>query len=166
MNKNKHWFALYTKPRSEFRAAEQLQRSGMQFYLPVVNKIKQWSDRKKKIREPLLRGYIFIFADEAERLMALEQQAVVRCIFDNGKPAVIPDCQIENLKKFLEYNTEFFVKDGIVPGKQVIIKSGPFKGITGTIKEFNNKRTLVISINLLKRSVMAHLPDSSIVEVL
>jgi hypothetical protein len=58
--------------------------------------VRQWSDRKKKITEPLLRGYIFIFADERERMISLEQDSVVRCIFDLGRPAKIPEWQINN----------------------------------------------------------------------
>jgi hypothetical protein len=87
---NKYWFALYTKPRSEFKAEQQLNAVGVENYLPTVTRLKQWSDRKKKITTPLLNGYIFIFSNEADRLTSVEQQAIVRCIFDSGRPARIP----------------------------------------------------------------------------
>ncbi|MEJ2505376.1 MAG: transcription termination/antitermination NusG family protein [Ignavibacteriaceae bacterium] len=74
----KSWLALYTKPRSEFKAEEQLISSGIQTYLPTITKLKQWSDRKKKIAEPLFRGYIFIYADEQERLTSVEKPAIVK----------------------------------------------------------------------------------------
>ena len=86
----KSWFALYTRPRSEFKAAEQINSLGVYYYLPTITKVRQWSDRKKKITEPVIRGYIFIYGDEKERLISLEQQAVVRCVFEAGRPAKIP----------------------------------------------------------------------------
>ena len=99
---SKAWFALYTKSRSEFKAAEQIGANEVEYYLPTVVKYSQWSDRKKKITEPLIRGYIFIYADEKERILSLEQNAVVRCLTERGRPAKIPDWQIDNIKKMLE----------------------------------------------------------------
>jgi transcription antitermination factor NusG len=164
-NHEKAWFALYTKSRSEFKAAEQLQAVNIQNYLPVVVKWKKWSDRKKKILEPILRGYIFILADERERKLSLEQFSIVRCVFDNGRPAKIPEWQIENLKKMLSKESDFLIQDGLIPGSKVKIREGPFEGIIGVIHESDNGKTIAVSIDLLRRSVIAHLPKESIFEV-
>ena len=162
---NKYWFALYTKPRGEFKAKEQLTAEGIENYLPVVTRLKQWSDRKKKITEPLLRSYIFIYGDEQDRLISLEQRAIVRCIFDVGKPAKIPDWQIDNLKKMLETESNVIVHNGIVPGAKVMIKEGPFEGIIGTIVQGEAGKSISVTIDLLNRSVIARLPDNSSVEL-
>jgi transcription antitermination factor NusG len=162
----KNWFALYTKPRGEFKAAEQLGLNEIDYYLPVVTNVKQWSDRKKKITEPIIRGYIFIKAAERERLLALEQYSVVRCVTERGRPAVIPEWQINNLKKMLEYEGDFYVMNGLVPGKKVRIKDGPFAGVEGTYRENENDKTISVSIDLLNRSVIAHLPKESIIEII
>lgn len=160
------WFALYTKPRSEFKAAEQIGEAGIQYYLPSVTRIKQWSDRKKKITEPLLRGYIFIFANEKERIVSLEQYSVVRCLAERGRPAKIPEWQIDNLKKMLNTESDVIVKEGLVSGVKIRIKEGPFEGVVGIFREIDNEKTLAVSIDLLNRSVIAHLPKDSIVEIL
>jgi transcription antitermination factor NusG len=164
--KEKAWFALYTKPKCEFKAAEQLNQCKINYFLPTITRIKNWSDRKKKVIEPLLRGYIFILADEKERIASLEQQAVVRCIFDSGRPAKIPQWQIDNLKKMLNSNSELFIKEGLIPGTQVRIKDGPFDGVIGIIQNSESGKTISVSIDLLNRSVIAHLPKESIIEVL
>lgn len=160
------WFALYTKPRSEFKAAEQIEAAGVQFYLPSVTKVKQWSDRKKKITEPLIRGYIFIYANEKERIISLEQQSVVRCISEGGRPARIPEWQIDNLKKMLSAESNVLVKEGLVPGVKIRIKEGPFEGIIGTLQEIDKQKTLAVSIDLLNRSVVTYLPKESIIEII
>lgn len=164
-NSNK-WYALYTKPRSEFKAAAQFTLLNIQYYLPTITKEKQWSDRKKKVTEPLLRGYIFIFATEKERVISVEQDSIVRCIFDQGKPARIPDWQIQNLKKMLEYKYNYFIREGIVPGVRVKIKEGPFEGVNGTVQGTGNDKTIAVTIQLLNRSVLAYLPRESVIEVI
>ncbi len=160
-NSNKSWFALYTKPRCEFKAAGELQGLGIEHYLPSVTKLKQWSDRKKKVTEPLLRGYIFIFADEKERMISLENEYIVRCIFDHGRPAKIPDWQINNLKLFLTSNSDVEVTEGLLTGKKILIKDGPFEGVIGTIIDVKNEKSVAVSIDLLNRTVVAHLPKES-----
>ena len=165
-NGNKAWFALYTKSRSEFKAAEQIHSAGVEYYLPVITKIRQWSDRKKKISEPLIRGYIFIFANEKERLLSLEQYSVVRCVTERGKAARIPEWQIDNLKKMLNTQSDVLVKEGLVPGVKIRIKEGPFEGVIGTLQEIDNQKTLAVSIDLLNRSVITYLSKESIIEII
>ena len=163
---NKFWFALYTKPRNEFKAEQQLTTAGINNYLPTVTLLKQWSDRKKKVTEPLLRGYIFIYANEEERLVSVEQLSIVRCVFDVGRPARIPDWQIDNLKTMLETNEDVIVHKGIVPGAKVIIKDGPFEGIIGTVVKGETGKSISVSIDLLNRSLIARLPDESNLEAI
>ncbi len=163
---DRSWFALYTKPRSEFKAAQQIEEIGVQLYLPTYTHVKQWSDRKKKITEPVMRSYIFIFANEKERINSLEQKSVVRCIFDAGRPAKIPGWQIDNLQRMLSYKSEFFVKNGLVPGAKIRIKEGPFKDVIGVYRETGNDKTIAVSIDLLNRSVIAKLPKESFIEIL
>ena len=165
-NNDKKWFALYTKPRHEFKAALQLESEEISYYLPVIKRLKQWSDRKKKITEPLLRSYIFIFADEKERYLSLQQLSIVRCIFDNGRPAVIPEWQIDNLRKFLNKEVDIVVHSGIVPGAKVKILDGPFEGVIGVIKREVKGRSIAINIYLLNRSVLAQISKNTGFEII
>ena len=165
-SREKFWYALYTKPRSEFKAEKQLTDAGVDNYLPKITKLKQWSDRKKKVTEPLLRGYIFIYADERERLISVEQLAIVRCIFDAGRPARIPEWQIDNLRTLLETKSEIIVKNGIVPGAKVRISTGPFDGVIGTVISGDTGKSISVTIDLLNRSVITKLPAESSVEVI
>jgi len=162
----KKWLALYTKPKHEFKAALQLEAENVIVYLPTIAVIKQWSDRKKKVTEPLFRSYIFIHADEAERLRALEQNAVVKTIFFDGKPAVIPEWQIDNLKKLLTSNEKIKVFNGIVTGMKVKIESGSFSGIEGVVYNVSkDEQVLAIVIEMLNRSVTVSLPSASVIKV-
>lgn len=162
----KHWFALYTKPRREFKAALQLESILIERYLPTLTKVKRWSDRKKKVTEPLFRGYIFIHADERERYSALTQEAIVRCISFNGKPSTIPDWQIESLKKMLLDNPEVFVSNKIEIGCKVRIIDGPFKDVIGIVKGAQEEKWLAVSVDLLRCTVLVKLPKESVIKFL
>jgi transcription antitermination factor NusG len=66
----------------------------------------------------------------------------------------------------LSTNSDVLVKEGLVPGVKIKIKEGPFEGIVGTLQEIDNQKTLAVSIDLLNRSVVAHLPRESIIEII
>ena len=122
------------------------------------------SDRKKEIKLPLIKGYIFVCATETERLYSLEQNSVVKCLFDGGRAAVIPDWQIENLKRVLEYNPKVTVESGLVKGDLVKIIEGPFKDVVGVLNSDENERSIRVSIDLINRSIIVNLPSESIVK--
>ena len=161
----KKWYALYTKPRHEFKALDQINTFDIITYLPTTVVIRQWSDRKKKITEPLFRGYIFINADETERNHSLTCDSVLKTIFFNGKPAVIPDWEIENLKQVLGGKEKITVYNGIIKGTKVEVASGPMIGLEGVVSEVSkNEQTLAVSIEMLNRSVLVTLPSTTVVK--
>lgn len=161
-----NWYALYTKPRQEFIAEEMLLNLDIEVYLPKIIRFRKWSDRKKKIVEPLFKSYIFIRCDERKRSLACTFSPIVKTIFFNGKPSVIPPEQIENLKALLEKTNDLKVIEGIVKGTVVKIVDGPFSGIQGIVfSETNNDSMLAVSIELLNRTVIVHLPKNSLVKI-
>jgi transcription antitermination factor NusG len=162
----KRWYALYTRPRQEFKAEIQINASGIETYLPLITQVKQWSDRKKKVTEPILRGYIFINATERERLIALEQPAVVRCVSERGKPAVIPEGQIENLKAFVREESQYRLFEGLIKGTRVRITDGPFHGVEGVVVQDSDGKSLAVTIELLNRSILTYISDKDKIEVL
>lgn len=157
------WYALYTKPRQEFKARAELNEIELVNYLPTVTTVKQWSDRKKKVTEPLFRGYIFVYVNEKERYRALTAKSIVKTICFNGKPEPIPDWEIENLKLLMERNPDVLVTDKIEIGTTVRITEGPFEGLEGKVyKSANNAQMLSVTIELLNRSVSVELPSINV----
>ena len=162
----KHWFALYTKPRHEFKAELQLNSVSIENYLPTYLVTKQWSDRKKKINEPVFRGYIFIYASEKERLLSLSQSAIVRCISFSGKPSIVPGWQINNLKKILSESPEVLVTNKIEVGTKIKITDGPFRDVIGVVTGTQEDKWLAVSVDLIHRSIMVRLPKESAIKIL
>lgn len=159
------WFAFYTKPKHEFKAAQYLSSMEIEHYLPTITTLKQWSDRKKKVTEPLFRGYIFVYCNEKERYESLQNDALLSTVSFEGKPAHIPDWQIENLKKLLAEKREVFVQNKMEVGTKVKITDGPFNGVTGIVSQTDEHgRVLGVTIDLLRRSVLVKLPDESVIQ--
>jgi len=164
---DKHWFALYTKPKHEFKAETQIESFGITTYLPAITSKKKWSDRIKSVREPLIRGYIFIYADEKERLASLTASGIVNTVCFQGRPARIPEWQIEGLKGMLQHEGEILVSDRIPAGTKVKVITWPMEGMIGIVEENqNNEKYLSIAIEILRRTVSVRLPSDAVVKAI
>ena len=64
---NLHWFAVYTKPRWEKKVAAILEGKGIENYCPLNKVVKQWSDRKKIVLEPIFKSYVFVRVPDAAK---------------------------------------------------------------------------------------------------
>jgi len=105
--------------------------------------------------------YFYLCQRKQERLASVEQPSIVRCLFDCGRPASIPDWQIDNIKKLLTQDSELIVYNGIVTGTKVKIKNGPFEGVVGIVTDNEKGKSISISIDLLNRSVITRVPQGS-----
>jgi transcription antitermination factor NusG len=95
---NKKWFAFYTRSRAEKQLFTRLTDRGFISFLPLITRLKQWSDRKKKVKEPLIRSYVFVKIEPERILEILKVPGVVGILKYLGAPAVVKDFEIENLK--------------------------------------------------------------------
>lgn len=102
MAEERVWRVFYTFPRAEKKYEQRLSDSGIETYLPKHTVVRQWSDRKKKVVEPLFRNYIFARVDERDRLRALRTDGIVRCVSFQGQPAVVRDEEIEQIRLALD----------------------------------------------------------------
>jgi transcription antitermination factor NusG len=147
-----HWFALYTKPRNEKKVAEALQKIGITAYCPLVTRIKQWSDRKKKVTEPLLPSYVFVQLEEQHRKEVFQVNGVVQYVFWLGKPAIIKDHEIEALQSQLSNPDPVLevVMTAWQPNAAVQIPVGPFKGQEAIVQNVSPTKVklLIQSLNL------------------
>ena len=148
-----NWYALYTRPRFEKKVQAELHRKNIESFLPLQTIVRQWSDRKKRVEEPLFRSYVFVNVSANERIRSLQVTGVVRMVGFGGKPSVIPDDQIEGLRKFLEGGYQLEACDYLSAGDLVEITQGPLMGIKGKLVEKRNETRFVIRIDAIRQSV-------------
>jgi len=128
------WFVLYTKSRNEKIVAKKLQERNIEVYCPLRITHRKWSDRYKKIGEPLFRSYVFVNLSESERNQVFGIPGVVRYLFWLQKPAIVRDEEIEAIRLILnEVDNSQLVITEFQPGNKLRIGSGAFAQTEGTV---------------------------------
>ncbi|UBZ06723.1 UpxY family transcription antiterminator [Salegentibacter mishustinae] len=139
------WYVLYTKPRTEKRVAESLEQMGVEVYFPLITEIKQWKDRKKKLKTPLFKSYVFIKLEEKNRNRVFDVPGVVRYLFWLGKPAIVRNEEIEVIQEWLDCEKVDDAKvDHLNQGDKISIKNGVFKDHEAIIREVGNRKMRLI----------------------
>ena len=145
------WYAVYTKSRAEKKVYDELGKKGIERYLPLKAERRQWSDRIKLIEEPLIRGYVFVRVSNREYFDVLVIPGALRYVCFEERPAVIPDCQIEDLRLFMQHIDSGLevTSERIRKGSVVKVVSGPLKDVCGEIVELRGKRRILLRFDSL-----------------
>ncbi|MDA9977325.1 antitermination protein NusG [Polaribacter sp.] len=117
-----NWYVLYTKPRNEIKVMERLVNEGFEAYTPCKIEIRQWSDRKKKIKVPLLTSMVLVKVAENDLNTVFGIPGVVRFLFNQGKRAEVYDAEVLAMKAHLEVNY-ISVEKKILKGDTVMVPS-------------------------------------------
>ena len=144
MNQKKYWTAFYTKPKNERKVAERLASIGIELYVPLKTTIKQWSDRKKKVQEPLFRSYVFAEVDEKIRLAILQDSGVIGSVMWLKKPVSIPEDEIQAIRNFIQqYPNAVVSENRFRAGDEVEVKVGAMSGAKGAVKEIRSGKAII-----------------------
>ena len=159
----KIWYAIYTKSRNEKKVATLFLRDGIEYYLPLMKRLKFWSDRKKQVEEPLFSSYVFVHIDEFEHLNVLKTTGVVRFISFEGKKVAIRDTEIEAIRKYAETGEELLLnEEDYKIGKKVKVKIGPMKGLEGKLVEVLGKQRVKVEIEAIGQAVFIRIPKGNL----
>lgn len=160
---NKKWFAVYVKSRNEKKVLKLLEDIGVEAFLPLITRIKQWSDRKKKVEEPLFRSYLFVHITQKEYYNVLQCNGVVKFISFEGKSVPVPDNQINAIKSYID-DTDLHTVDcaELKEGELVRIKSGQMKDLIGRFVMIKGKHRVIIDIETVGQSLPINISRSNV----
>jgi transcription antitermination factor NusG len=154
MRAQPQWFALWTRSRHEQVVREQLERKQIDAFLPTVTRWSRWKDRKKKIDWPLFPGYCFARFDPDHALPVLKCSGVVNIVSFEGKPAPIPDYELESIRVLVGSELQFDPCPAIAEGAMVEVVHGPLRGVVGRLQKKDPvKARLVLSVDLIGQAV-------------
>lgn len=154
IDNNYRWYPVYTRSRAEKKAYDELLRKNIVAYLPLKKTLKQWSDRKKIVEEPLIKSYLFVYISAKEHAEVLMTNGISRFIYFSGIVATLPDKQIQDLKLLLATESDLEVFDfAIQAGEKVIIKAGPFKGMLAELVSIQNKQRIILRLQDMGYSI-------------
>ncbi len=147
------WFALTVRPQHEKKTALALENQGLTHFLPLYHSKRRWSDRIKELDLPLFPGYVFCQFRYDRRLRVLQTPGVTSIVTFGDKPAPVPDSEIEQIRKTVTSGRRIEPWPFFKVGKRVRIEGGSLDGIEGVLLELKNSLRVVVSIELLQRSV-------------
>ncbi len=149
------WYGLQTRPRHEKMVAHRLEERGVECFLPLVNEVRRWSDRKKILQLPLFSCYVFakFKPNRVERLRVLRVDGVFGLVGSSGEGTPIPDSQIDAVRSLVETELPWSSHPFLKIGQRVRIRSGALDGMEGILLSRNGDQTLVISIDAIQRSL-------------
>ncbi|MDD2792747.1 MAG: UpxY family transcription antiterminator [Sediminibacterium sp.] len=142
----KKWYALYTKPRWEKKIDAALIRKSIESWCPLQKVERQWSDRKKVIEDPLFKSYVFVRIADAERRLVLMTDGVLNFVHYLGKPAVIKEDEVNNIKMYLaekDARISIISDEGFREGEKIRVNFGVFMDKEGTVMRGNRKKVYV-----------------------
>ncbi|MBS1782396.1 MAG: UpxY family transcription antiterminator [Bacteroidetes bacterium] len=159
------WYVLYTKPRNEKKTTLYLQAKGINVYCPLQETIKQWSDRKKKVSEPLFKSYVFVHLNEydKEQIAVLETPGAVRFLWWMGKPGIVYDYEIEQIRQFLSNYRGAKIDIRFSEGDTVHVSEGALQNQTGTIIRIKGNKAF-LNIQSLGWNMVAEIPIQNLKE--
>ncbi|MGH9613823.1 MAG: transcription termination/antitermination protein NusG [Bryobacteraceae bacterium] len=164
-NNSLAWFAVQVRSPLEQWLSVTLREKGYEEYLPTYRSRRTWSDRVKEIDQPLFPRYLFCRFDPMYRLPILKTPNVQGIVSIGRAPIAIPDHEIEAVRRMVSEGKVAGPWPYLREGQHVRIRKGPLTGVEGILTEFKNRYRLVVSIELLQRSVAAEV-DGDWVEVL
>ena len=160
-----NWYVIHTRSRSEKKVYKELTEKNITCFLPVQKKLRRWKDRKKWVNMPLIAGYCFVYINKSEYFKVLHSDNVVRFITFEGKAAVVPSGQIDQLKLMLR-QSDFEVTvlhENFKPGQRVEIVEGPLIGLQGELVECRGKNHFIIRGEHITGGFSVDIPSESIV---
>lgn len=154
-NHEENWYAVHTHARHEKVVAQRLQEQGIHAFLPTVSEVRRWSDRKKLVEFPLFSCYVFarFSPDNRQRALVTRTDGVFQILGVRGEGTPIPEEQIESIRTLVAQGMPWSAHPFLKIGQRVRIKSGALDGVEGILVARNGENTLVVSVDVIQRSV-------------
>ena len=127
------WYVAHTRPRREKKLAEHCERAGFLVTLPCYRTVHKYRGKTVSFHKPLFPGYVFL------RLLVHQRQTVyqsdhVANLLDVPDQALFEQ-QLGDILRALDTDCEVFLAPHIVAGTRVRIKSGPLRGLEGSVEK-------------------------------
>jgi len=153
------WYAIQTRPRHEKKVANALQAAGIESFLPMCPQVRSWSDRQKVVEFPLFPGYMFARTpwSAQARVRIIQTNGVVGFVGPHKEATPIPVQQIEAVRCLMKARLECLPHPYLTVGQRVQIKNGALQGLQGILVRIASDHSLVVSVDLIHRSVAIRL---------
>jgi transcription antitermination factor NusG len=160
---NSSWYAIHTRHQHEKNVARVLSGKGFEVFLPLYTAVHRWKDRDKQLSLPLFPCYVFLNCPLERWLPILTTPGVHSVLGFGGKKSMVPYSEIEAVRRIVGSPLKPEPHPFLRCGDWVRLKAGPLQGVEGILLRKRNVWKLVVSVELLQRSVAVEV-DASMVE--
>ena len=163
-SESRDWYAFRVRPRHEKLVSMSLRGKGYEEFLPLTKSKRKWADRSPIIEMPLFPGYIFCDTERTEIGKIRCTRGILDVIRAGSMPLPADRAEIEGLRKATKAELELESLPYIDPSTagRLRIISGPLNGLDGMLVQVRGKERLILSVDLLCRSVLVEVPLSSV----
>ncbi len=134
--------------------------AGLGVVCSVYREKRKWSDRVSELELPLFPGYVFCRIEPEKRGPVQMTPGVVRIVGSGRVPLPIEHAEMEMVRALADSDVPRRPYPEIAVGDRVEIRGGPLSGVKGVLEKINDRRNLVVSITLLRRSVAVEIDDT------
>lgn len=147
------WFAVKVRTKGELLVESSLRDRCHETFLPTYVECKRYTDRVQRVKAALFPGYLFCRFDSDHRLPILQSPGVQHVVGDSRGPIPVEDSEILALQRVVRGSTAVQPWPFLRTGDQVRIQYGSFAGVEGILVSEKGADLLILSVQLLQRSV-------------
>jgi transcription antitermination factor NusG len=159
---NLRWYVAAVSPRHERVVATNLKMREVTYFLPLYRSVRRWKDRRKELDMVLFPGYVFVKLDLRHRLRVLQSPGVLSFVTFQGHPVPLEDFEVQSLAIGLGAGLRAEPHPYLRPGRRVRVVRGPLANIEGTLIRRKERLHLVLSIDLIMRSVLLEVDEADV----
>ena len=157
-----HWYALSVRVRHEKLVTRHLEYEGIHFFLPLYRSVRHWKDRRKQLDMALFPGYLFVRLKPGARASVLRAPGVRQFVIFQGQPAVVPDAEIRALESSFAAGLRPQPHPYLCQGRRVRVTRGALLGTEGILIRRKEGFRLVLSIEMIMRSVLLEVDEADV----
>jgi transcriptional antiterminator NusG len=147
------WYAVRTRAKHEKSVSALLKGKGYDHLLPLYQSWHRSSGRIKGVLLPLFKGYLFCRFDPCRRLPILMTPGVSSIVGRGSDPEPISSDEIARIQAACASGLQLTPWPYLERGDVVLVECGPLQGIEGVFVTEKNTCRLVVSVEILRRSV-------------
>ena len=152
-HETEQWFALHVRSNHERLVQVSLQTKGYSQFLPLYHERNRRSAPIERVELPLFPGYVFARFLVHRRLPILTIPGVVRIVGFGRNPEPIVESELDAIRHVVDAGVPVVPWPYLQIGDSVRIERGPLIGIEGSLVQTRGKWRLIMSVELLQRSV-------------
>ena len=161
-----NWYALYARHQHEKAVARHLGQMGFRVFLPLYREVHRWTDRRKFVELPMFPCYVFFSGDLDRRFEILNAPGVISLVCSGGKVGIIPADELKAVRKVMRSALLIEPHPFVQCGERIRVRSGPLAGVEGIVMRRKDSVRLVLSVDMLCRSVAVEIDEAHVERVL